>query len=115
MTSLVYFMLASFGLTSILVYGKIFDPIRPKHKLFHCSMCMGFWVGVFLMLLNPYTELFTYRISVTNAFVLGSISSAISYILSMTFGDEGIRYEHRIRRDVDTEVETKTSRQVLQG
>ena len=67
------------------------------------------------MLLNPYTELFTYRISVTNAFVLGSISSAISYILSMTFGDEGIRYEHRIRRDVDTEVETKTSRHVLQG
>lgn len=115
MESLSYFMLSSYGLTSILVYGKVFAPIRPKYSLFHCPMCMGFWVGVFLMLLNPYTELFTYRISMTNALLLGGVSSAISYILSMTFGDEGIRYEYRIGRDVDTEVEIETSRTLLQG
>jgi len=67
------------------------------------------------MLLNPHTELFTYRISVANALILGSVSSGISYILSMIFGDEGIRYEHTIRRDVDTEVDAATSRKLLQG
>ena len=113
--SLFYFLFASYGLTSILVYGKVFDTIRPKHHFFRCPVCVGFWVGVFLMLLNPYTELFTYRISVTNALLLGSISSAISYILSMTFGDEGIRYENRIRRDLDPEVDASPSRTLLQG
>ena len=113
--SLLYFLITCYGLTSILVYGRIFDRVRPAHHFFHCPVCVGFWVGVFLMLLNPHTELFTYRISVANALILGSVSSGISYILSMIFGDEGIRYEHTIRRDVDTEVDAATSRKLLQG
>ena len=113
--SLLYFTLASYGLTSILVYGKILNRIRPAHHFFHCPTCVGFWVGIFLMLLNPYTELFTYAISITNAFLLGGISSGTSYILSVVFGDEGINHEHKNRRDVDTEVDAKTSNQLLQG
>ena len=113
--SLLYFLITCYGLTSILVYGRIFDRVRPAHHFFHCPVCVGFWVGVFLMLLNPHTELFTYRISVANALILGSVSSGISYILSMIFGDEGIRYEHTIRRDMDTEVDAATSRKLLQG
>ena len=113
--ALLYFLITCYGLTSILVYGRIFDRVRPAHHFFHCPVCVGFWVGVFLMLLNPHTELFTYRISVANALILGSVSSGISYILSMIFGDEGIRYEHTIRRDVDTEVDAATSRKLLQG
>jgi len=110
-----YFLIAAYGLTSILVYGRVFDRVRPAHHFFHCPTCIGFWVGIILMLLNPYTELFTYRISVANALLLGSASSGISYILSVIFGDEGIKHEHRIRRDVDTEVDAKTSNQLLQG
>ena len=42
---LLYFVLAAFGLTQILVYGTIFDSIRPSTgklgELFRCSMCLG--------------------------------------------------------------------------
>ena len=49
---LVYFILAAYGMTFIIVYGKIFEDIRPNkdytkkwNTLFHCPLCMGFWVG----------------------------------------------------------------------
>jgi len=92
---LLYFVLAAFGLTGILVYGKIFDRIRPKRPMFHCCQCMGFHVGWFLMLLSPFTELFSFDVSVVNALLLGGLSSGTSYVLNMIFGDEGIKYEHR--------------------
>ena len=78
-------------------------------------MCVGFWVGVFLMLLNPFTELFMFDISVANALLLGSLSSGTSYALCMLISDGGFQHEYRTKRHVDPEVETKTSRQVLQG
>lgn len=41
------------GLCLILKYGSILNPIRDFFskkeffkKLFHCCMCMGFWVGI---------------------------------------------------------------------
>ena len=109
------FILVSYGLTQILVYAKIFERVRPKQYFFHCPMCVGFWVGAFLVLLNPFTELFTFDVSVVNAFLLGCLSSGTSYALCMLISDGGFQYEYRTKRDVDTKVETKTSRQVLQG
>jgi len=95
---LLTFMLCAFGLTQIIVYGKVFNRIRPTSgtlgELFQCPMCVGFHVGWFLMLLSPYTELFNLEVSVANFFILGWLSSGTSYVLSMIFGDEGIRYEH---------------------
>ena len=93
--NLLLFVLASYGLTQIIVYGKIFNKIRPCHHFFHCSMCMGWWIGLFLWALNPYTELFTFEYSVTTAFALACISSGTSYILDMIFGDEGINFKIR--------------------
>ena len=110
---MLYFILASYGLTQILVYSKIFEPIRPKHYFFHCPMCIGFWVGVVLVLLNPFTELFTYEISVVNGLLLGSISSGASYALCMFISDGGFQHEHRFKGDVDAKVETKTSSKML--
>jgi len=92
---LVYFILSSYGLTQILVYGKILDRIRPDYYFFHCPMCIGMWVGVFLLLINPGTELFNFKISVANFICLGSISSGTSYILCVLFGDEGIKTQRR--------------------
>jgi len=92
---LIYFILVAYGLTQISVYAKIFDWIRPKHHFFHCPMCMGFWVGVFLLLINPGTELFNFEISVANFICLGSLSSGVSYILCGLFGDNGIKMEGR--------------------
>lgn len=100
---LLYFILSAFGITQILVYGSIFDRIRPSKQIaagfFHCPMCIGFWVGVFLLGINDYTELFTYDLNIINAVLLGGLSSGTSYALSMIFGDLGIRYEYHRKKD----------------
>ena len=91
---LLYFVLSAFGLTQILVYGSIFNNIRPsKERLagfFHCPMCVGFWVGVLLYVFSFYTELFTFENNYVNPFILGWLSSGTSYVLCTIFGDEGI-------------------------
>ncbi len=97
---LILFVLIAYGLTQILVYSDmpVIKKLRPHKesykgygKVFHCPMCMGFHVGWFLMLLSPFTELFSFDVSVFNFFLLGSLSSGTSYILNMVFGDDGIQ------------------------
>jgi len=92
---LLYFILCAYGLTQILVYGSVFNKIRPEHHFFHCPMCVGFWVGVFLVGVNRYTELFIFDNNIVNYFLLGCLSSGTSYILCTLFGDNGVKYEHR--------------------
>jgi hypothetical protein len=95
--SLIYFILISFGLTQILVYGSIFNNIRPKEgffgTLFGCPMCMGFWSGVFLWATNCYTDLFTFDYSPLTGLLLGCLGSGTSYVINMLFGDRGLRVE----------------------
>ena len=112
---LIYFILIAYGLTQILVYSKILSPLRPSAYFFNCPMCVGFWVGAFLVLLNPFTELFTCDVSFVNAFLMGCLSSGTSYALCMLISDGGFQHEYGTKRNVDAKVETKTSRQVLQG
>ena len=92
---LLYFVLAAYGLTQILVYGTIFNSIRPTKgklgELFHCPMCLGFWVGAFLFGINGCTELFTFEYTFANLFILGWLSSGTSYILNILFCDDGIQ------------------------
>jgi len=116
---LIYFILIAYGLTQILVYSDmpILKRLRPSKqfcngygKVFHCPMCMGFHVGWFLMLLSPFTELFNFDITVINFLLLGSLSSGTSYILTMIFGDEGIKHEHR---HLDTKVDASASPTLL--
>jgi hypothetical protein len=114
-SEIILFILACYGCTQILVYGSIFDKLRPAHSFFHCPMCVGFWVGLLLVILNPFTELFTFDVSALNAFLGGCISSGTSYALCMLISDGGFQYEHRAKGNVDAKVETETSRQVLQG
>ena len=96
---LLAFVLCAYGLTQILVYGKIFDDIRPTKgklgELLSCPMCMGFHVGWFLMLLSPFTELFSFDVCIANFFLLGWLSSGTSYVFNMIFGDGGIKHEHK--------------------
>ena len=105
---LLLFVLIAYGLTQILVYSDmpIIKKLRPKKtsckgygKVFHCPMCMGFHVGWFLLLLSPWTELFTFDVSIVNALLLGCLSSATSYVLNMVFGDEGIKVRHSYKHD----------------
>ena len=87
MMDLIYFVLTAFGLTQILVYGKLFDRFRPSKEkwkgFFHCPMCIGFWVGSFLFGINGYTELFNFDYSLANFFILSFFIS--SYIFSANF------------------------------
>jgi len=97
---LLYFILVAFGMTQLLVYASIFNKIRPSKEwlggfgdLFHCPMCMGFWVGVFLCGINGFTELFTFEHTAVNYFILGCLSSGTSYVLSVIVGDCGIKIQ----------------------
>tara|TARA_R110000824_G_scaffold67377_7_gene174541 strand:+ start:8956 stop:9285 length:330 start_codon:yes stop_codon:yes gene_type:complete len=103
---LIYFILAAYGLTQILILGSIFNKIRPSKswasgfgKLFHCPMCMGFWVGLFLFGINGNTELFTFEYSLANALVLGCLSSGTSYLLSVLVNDFGFKITHKDEGD----------------
>lgn len=92
---LLLFILVAFGLTQILVYGSIFNSIRPTQgffgTLFGCPMCMGFWSGVILWASNHYTSLFSFDYSPLTGLWLGCLASGTSYVLNMLFGDRGIR------------------------
>ena len=96
----IWFCLISYGLTQILVYGKIFDPIRPKSgklgQLLKCPMCTGFWVGIFLWFVKDYTQLFNFDDSLITAFLLGCASSAASFLGSMLMSDDGINLNHNV-------------------
>lgn len=96
----IWFCLISYGLTQILVYGKIFDPIRPKSgklgQLLKCPMCTGFWVGLFLWFVKDYTQLFTFDNSFVTAFLLGCAASASAFLGGMFMGDEGINVKHTV-------------------
>jgi len=97
---LLWFILSAYGLTQILVYGSIFKGVRDFSsnytKLLSCPMCTGFWVGVLLFFLNPFTELFTFEYNLANLLVCGWLSSGTSYILCMLFDDDGFKI---IRKD----------------
>ncbi len=96
---LIYFCLVAHGLTQILVYGTIFDKIRPcggwMGKLFRCPMCIGFWSGVFLWLINDFTALFSYDYSLVTGFALGCLASGVSYMLNVLFDDDGLQIRHK--------------------
>ena len=92
------FTIACVGMTQILVFGKIFNKIRPTEgwfgDLFKCPMCTGFWTGVFLWAISPYTELFTFDHSLVTGVVWGWYSSIVCYFSSMLVNDYGLNVRH---------------------
>ena len=103
---LVYFVLVAYGLTQIIVYGSIFNKVRPSKEsfrglgeLFHCPLCMGFHVGWFLWALSGFTSLFTFDYNAMTGFALACLSSGTSYVFNMVFGDKGVKYERFISDD----------------
>jgi hypothetical protein len=70
MELIIFWIIAGYGMTSILVWGSIFDRARTfikKHSKFFgdlisCTLCTGTWVGFFMSivlggLINTYIEL----------------------------------------------------------
>lgn len=97
------FVLASYGLTLILLYGSIFNSVRPKNgkaaELFKCPLCMGFWTGIFILFISQWSELFTYELNCANILILGWLSSGTSYFLDMIVDDHGFKIVRRIKND----------------
>jgi len=87
--NLLIFFLVCWGMTQILVYGEIFDAIRPRHKFFHCTMCVGFHVGWVVYLLFWSMGLWADQYQLQWAFISGCMSSAVSKALCDVF-DNGI-------------------------
>jgi hypothetical protein len=65
LVSVILWILAVYGMTTIIVSSVLFQPIRkrvekiaPLHKLINCMLCMGFWVGVFWggLYWNPFSQ-----------------------------------------------------------
>ena len=96
---LIYFILCAYGMTSIIVYSHIFKSVRKGIsccsdwlcELFHCPMCIGFWVGMFLCGINDYTELFMFEHTLVNYLLLGCLSSGTSYVLCSLIDDNGLQ------------------------
>ena len=86
------FLLTCCGMTQIIVFGKIFDSIRPEGNLFHCPMCMGFHVGWVVYLLSFFTVAMNLgEFSLIMLFFYSCISSAVSYVYCNMFDDNGLR------------------------
>ena len=96
----IWFCFLSYSLTQILVYGKIFDKIRPTEgrlgELLSCPMCTGFWVGLFLWSISDFTTLINFDSSLITGLLCGFVSSGASYILNMLFGDNGFKIEKKV-------------------
>lgn len=74
------YFLSCFSITFIIIYSKIFKPIRPAEgffgDLFKCPLCLGFWVG-----LSMYFISFDFNIVQMIQYTFSS--SGITYLLSM--------------------------------
>lgn len=60
---MIAYTIASIGLTFILKYSTILKPIRSYlcrwkwfDELFSCSLCLGFWVGLYIGILGVFIE-----------------------------------------------------------
>jgi hypothetical protein len=92
---LVFVVFASYGMTTILVYGKIFEGARTFIKsksnffgeLISCVLCTSTWVGVFMSILfsglsnNLWTDLYIIPTIFLDAmFIAGSVWALNSFI-----------------------------------
>ena len=97
-----HFILCAYGMTFILIYGSIFNKIRPTKgklgELFHCPLCLGYWVGIFLCAVNGYTELFSFDKSLVTAFLCGCLSAGTSYFITMLLKDFGLNLNIRTEK-----------------
>ena len=99
-----FITLAGVGATLIITQSHLFQPLQKffnpetqpyAAKFFNCPMCMGFWVGLFLGGIDPFTQLFSLSTNLVDNVLLGFISSGTSYLLDKMVSDEGIQIQKR--------------------
>jgi hypothetical protein len=90
------FILLSYGITNIVIFGSIFEWLRNfmnsisptiLGKLFSCPMCFSTWIGFILSyifgLLNLYTPFLNYGVGIVflRIFLDGCITSGSVWII----------------------------------
>lgn len=85
-----------YGLTNIITQSTIFEPFRDKMNdrnewlglLVNCPMCMGFWVGIFVLIcgLSPirnFVDIMPINIlnNIIHAVIVGSVASGIAWFM----------------------------------
>lgn len=107
MTNLLLFILSCYGMTFILVYGSIFNSIRPKQesgflgKLFNCPLCTGFHVGYIIFSLFWLGGIKLFPHFIIGNFIFACISSGTSYLLSVVVDDFGIKINGGDKNEYD--------------
>ena len=91
MYNLIVFILMCAGITKILTEGSIFDKIRPDKQFFRCSLCMGFWVGCIIFLVNVLNGYYLFPNLLLGTLGSGPIGSISSYIICRVVDDDGIK------------------------
>ena len=91
MIDFLVFLFGCIGITSIIVDGEIFKPIKdfiqnkvPEfiNTLLNCYQCSGFWVGIIFGFCLEYKNLNNFS-AFAYLFLLGGLSSASSYFYAL--------------------------------
>ena len=85
--------------TNSCLWQDIFETKTQKRKAWRTSKLpdvRGISRRLVLMLLSPFTELFSFDVTVFNFFLLGWLSSGTSYVFNTIFGDNGIQYSQKM-------------------
>lgn len=90
MLNLLILLLASTGMTMIVVFGKIFDGIRPNNPPWNCTLCMGFYCGIIVNFLMYCIGLSLFLNVIIGCTLAGFISSLVSWVVSSLVDDDGI-------------------------
>ncbi len=78
------FILGLIGLTLIVSVGSIFEPLRKRvvTKFLSCSLCVGFWVGMFGELLRQHLD--GERLAFFVVVLVGGAVSFLSWLAAVT-------------------------------
>ena len=89
------YLLSCYSITNFLTKSYLLKKIRPSYVFFHCNMCVGFWVGIILIVFNRDFNLFSFDLNIIDIILMGFMSSGFSYMLGTLFDDDGLRISKR--------------------
>ena len=93
LVSVLIWILAVYGMTTIIVSSTIMEPVRnglttiipPLGGLLNCMLCMSFWVGIFWGMLywNPFSK--AEGNILLHALFSGCLGSATTWLIYLKF------------------------------
>jgi len=91
-----FFVLATIGLTTLLVEGSIFAPVRRLLPMLECYQCTGFWAGGIIGALMFYEPAAVFLAACSGSFlsVLGGMSLDLIEALCLSLVGEQSETRH---------------------